>query len=78
MSDKSTIGVKTDTHYADIHEFREKGNLHLQALIDGPNFQGLPDKEMDPDYVTDAVADAQFQMDTAQGLRAQIENDFPA
>jgi hypothetical protein len=75
VNKSTTVGVRADTHYPSAKEFHRKGELHLEALIAGPNFQGLPTDDIAPDYVEDAVADADTQTEFAQSLRLQIAND---
>ncbi len=78
MVKKIQTGVKTDTLYANIGDFHQKGQLHLAALIAGPNFQGIPDEDDDPGYTKDAISDADFQTKTALSLRIQYDDNFPA
>lgn len=68
-------GKNTNTVYGP-GEFGGSADTHLNALRAGPNFQGLPEDQLTPGYVEEAISEADFQADTARDLQLKFANDF--
>ncbi len=57
-------------------DFEGSADTHLNALRAGPNFQGLPESEITPGYVEEALSETNFQVQVAKGLQLQFANNF--